>query len=403
MRRNRMGVGFFADPDGIELLALLMDRQTYAASLYRDQLNRPDVTTSQRDEGLLGVVFPTVNHWLALARVNTSTAERLATGARDEFDRAARSYADTDAGTSARLDRTYPPAHAAALSLSQTPDPAKAGRLQDEEDASADPRDPHRTYAGPPELDDADPAKTLLSDEGWPTGLEKAVQETLGTGGLLATFTGIIQDITGVDVVEKVNALLGGDWRQLYREAVLFGDTGHAFRAVRANVLNGRVGVEQYWQGNAAGGAEQWLDTYAAASGRHAEFVTEAGKRIFDWAQASYHLMENLRDGLGLVLDLVLAIVSEGSSEEIELAIEAFEATVGDVGTVVGFAQGDDVPQRLIGLVASLCETVQGVSDTTTALLALAHGLAASGEIVAMLAPVGPYAWPPDPYRFPGG
>ena len=398
-----MSEGFFADPDGIELLARLMDRQAYAASLYRDQLNRPDVTTSKGEEGLLGVVFPTVDHWLALARDNTSTAERLAAGARDEFDRAARSYAHTDVGSAARLDQTFPPAHPAQLSLSQTPDPDKARRLQDEEDAAADPRHPDRAYAGPPELDDDNPAKTLLADEGWPAGLEKTIQEALGTGGMLAVFTGTIQEITGVDVVEKANSVLGGDWRQLYREAVLFGDAGHAFRAIRANVLNGRIGIEQYWRGNAAGGAEQWLDRYAAASGQHAEFMTEAGQRILDWAQASYHLMENLRDGLGLVLDVALAIVTEGSSEEVEAAIEVFEATVGDAGTLVGLAKGDDVPQRLVGLIASLCEAVRGVSDTTTALLALAHGLAASREIVAMLAPVGTFAWPPDPYHYPGG
>lgn len=397
-----MGEGFVADPEGIELLAQLMDRQGCAASIYHDQLNRPDVTVSGREEGLLGIVFPVVDRWLRLARDNTTTAERLASGARDEFDRAARSYAHTDAGTAAALDQTYPRAHAAQLSLSQTPDPDKARRLQDEEDASADPRHPDRTYGGPPELDDEDPAKTLLADENWPTGLEQRVKDVLGVGGLLGTFAGIVENVTGVDIVEKVNSLLGGDWRQLYREAVLFEDAGHAFRAVRANVLNGRVGVEQYWRGNAAGGAENWLDTYAAASGQHAAFLTEAGKRIFDWAQASYHLMENLRDGLGLVLDIVLAIVSEGSSEEVAAAIEMFEATIGDVGTIVGLAKGD-VSQTLIGLIASLCKQIQTVSDIVTALLALAHEFEAGREIVAMTAPVGAYAWPQDPYRYPGG
>lgn len=162
---------------------------------------------------------------------------------------------------------------------------ATVGQLMDRYE---DPRHPGRTYGGPSELDDNNPEKSLLGGEDlWPAGLVQLVQDTLGTGGFLGAYAGMIKDITGQDPFELVNRLLSGDWRKLYREAMLFDDAGGAFRAVYANVFNGRIGIEQCWRGHAAGSAENWLDDYKNASKQHAEFMTEAGQRILAWARAS--------------------------------------------------------------------------------------------------------------------
>lgn len=408
---NSVSGTFYVEPEAVAGLSGQVQRQGEHAQNYRALLEEPDLTTSESEEGLLGIVFPAVDRFQEGARSNTGLAGELGVSAGRELDNAARFYQHTDVVEAATLDAQYRPERSQPVDPADVADPRAAGTFRD----TADPRDarsggdfnPHRLA----KTGDEQLARDLTKDEGWPTGLEQKVDEIVGLGGTLAAVAGLIKDITGVDVIEEVVEVINGDWQKLYRQSVLFDQVGFAFTAIKENIDQGRAGIQPRWEGNAAGNLENWLAQYSRSCAAHTEYMTQAADRIKDFAQSSYHYIEYVRKAIGVLIDIALEILSAFTGGTLKRVIDGIVRggdAASDYATIVDLAKslGDGVdPEdvaKVAALIAQMDMTVQRLVQVVGLLVGLAHGAAGYIEALAALEPVKTQPWPPEPYDHKG-
>lgn len=405
------GGTFYAEPEAIAGLSGQVSRQGEYAQHYRGLLAEPGLTTSESEEGLLGLIFPAVDRFQDGARTNTGLAGELGLAAGQELRKAALFYRQTDVVEAATLDAQYRPERSQPVDQGDVTDPRAAGTFRD----TADPREDRSGGAFNPgrlaNTGDKQLARDLTKDEGWPTGLEQKVDEIVGLGGTLASVVALIEDITGVDILEEVVEVINGDWQKLHRQSVLFDQVGFAFTAIKENIDQGRAGIQPRWEGNAASNAENWLAQYSRSCAAHTEYMTQAADRIKDFAQSSYHYIEYVRKAIGVLIDIALEILSFFTGGTLSAVIDGIALAGGiasDIGTLVDLAKGlgdgvdpDDL-LKVAALIAQMNKNVQLLLQVVGLLVGLAHGAAGYIEALAALEPVKSQPWPPEPYDHQG-
>lgn len=358
------GAGFFVRPEAVDGLAGLVRKQGDGAGDFRQAFRNTIVDggrTGDDGEGLLALIWPKLDDWQHNTRNHLGLAFGSGISAGDTLHCAAVWYRNTDRGTVEELDRKLPELGAERVGRDEVRDPASAGTFR--EVAPVD-------YPGPS-------SEKIDNPDWWPVKAEKAAEEIADLGGTLGDVAGFVEDITGVDIFQLAARAVIGDWKALQEQAVLFRDTESGFADIAANIQQGRYGIQDQWIGRAADAAKDWLDKYHAACLDLSGYCGAAGDAIEGLAKAAYHLMQDLKHGLGALIDILLLIYTKGAA----IAAKSGKNIVGFILDVIDALVegkklfklfGGDVKQ-LGALVAAAIDQTGAIRTTISAILALAH------------------------------
>lgn len=213
----------------------------------------------------------------------------------------------------------------------------------------------------------------------WPVKAEKTAEEIVDLGGALGDVAGFVEDLIGVDIFHLAASAVIGDWKALQEQAVLFRDAESGFSYIAANMQQGRYGIQDQWIGRAADAAKDWLDKYHEACLDLSGYCGAAGDAIEGLARAAYHLMQDLKHGLGALVDILLLIYTKGAvmaaktgKDIVGFILDVIDALV--EGKKLFKLFGGDFKQ-LGALLAAAIDQTGLIRTTISALLALAHQL----------------------------
>ncbi|MFC9253621.1 hypothetical protein [Amycolatopsis thailandensis] len=358
------GPGFFVRPEAVDGLAGLVRRQGDGAGDFRQAFRNTIVhggRTNDDGEGLLARIWPKLDGWQHDTRNHLGIAFGSGVSAGDTLHCTAVWYRDTERATAEELDRKLQEIKVERVGRDEVRDPSSAGTFR--EVAPVD-------YPGP------SPEK-IDNPDWWPVKAQEAAEEILDLGGTLGDVAGFVEDITGVDIFGLAARAVIGDWKALQEQAVLFRDTESGFAGIAANINQGRYGIQDQWIGRAADAAKDWLDKYHEACLDLSGYCGAAGDAIEGLARAAYHLMQDLKHGLGVLIEILLLIYTKGAIA----AAKSGQKVVGFILDVIdALAEGKklfglfggDVKQ-LLALISAAIDQTGVIRTTISAILALAH------------------------------
>ncbi|WP_370941916.1 hypothetical protein AB5J62_22680 [Amycolatopsis sp. cg5] len=358
------GAGFFVRPEAVDGLAGLVRKQGDGAGDFHQAFRTTIVDggrTGGDGEGLLALIWPKLDDWQHNTRNHLGLAFGSGVSAGDTLHCAAVWYRDTERAKVEELDRQLKEMGSERVGPDEVRDPAAAGTFR--EVAPVD-------YAGPS-------AEKIDNPEWWPVKAEKAAEEIVDLGGTLGDVAGFVEDLTGVDIFELATRAVIGDWKALQEQAVLFRDAESGFADIAANMQQGRYGIQDQWIGRAADAAKDWLDKYHQACLDLSGYCGAAGDAIDGLARAAYHLMQDLKHGLGALIDILLLIYTKGATaaaksgkDVVGFILDVIDALVEGKKLVKLF--GGDAKQ-LVSLVMAAIDQTGLIRATISAILALAH------------------------------
>ncbi|MFI6027972.1 hypothetical protein [Amycolatopsis magusensis] len=358
------GAGFFVRPEAVDGLAALVRKQGDGAGDFHQAFRNTIVhggRTGDDGEGLLALIWPKLDGWQHNTGNHLGIAFSSGVSAGDALHCAAVWYRNTERAEVEDLDRQLQQLGVERVGRDEVRDPASAGTFREVAPVN---------YPGPSpeEIDNPD---------WWPVKAQKLGEEIADLGGTLGDVAGFVEDITGVDIFHLAALAVIGDWKALQEQAVLFRDTESGFADIAANINQGRYGIQDQWTGRAADGAKDWLDEYHTACLDLSGYCGAAGDAIEGLAKAAYHLMQDLKHGLGALIDILLLIYTKGATA----AAKSGKNIVGFILDVIdALAEGKklfgiiggDVKQ-LLALVAAAIDQTGVIRATISAILALAH------------------------------
>jgi uncharacterized protein YukE len=355
------GAGFFVRPEAVDGLAGLVRKQGDGAGDF-NQAFRNSIVPSGDGEGLLALIWPKLDGWQHNTRNHLGIAFNWGVSGGDALHCAAVWYRDTDRAKVAELDRQLREMGVERVGRDEVRDPASAGTFR--QVAPVD-------YPGP------DPEK-ITDPAWWPVKTQKTVEEIVDLGGALGDVAGFIEDLTGVDVFQLAARAVIGDWSALQEQAVLFRDAESGFADIAANLNQGRYGIQDQWTGRAADAAKDWLDKYHAACLDLSGYCGAAGDAIEGLARAAYHLMQELKHGLGALVDIVLMIYTRGAAtaaksgkKNLEFILEIIDIIAEGKNLWKVLIKGD--AKQLVALVMAAIDQAGVIRTIISSILALAH------------------------------
>lgn len=355
------GAGFFVRPEAVDGLAGLVRKQGDGAGDFQ-QAFRNTIVRGDDGEGLLALIWPKLDDWRDNTRNHLGIAFNWGVSGGDALHCAAVWYRNTDRAKVAELDRQLREIGGERVGRDEVRDPASAGTFR--EVAPVD-------YPGP------DPAK-IDDPAWWPVRAEKAAEDIVDLGGALGDVAEFVEDITGVDIFHLASRAVIGDWKALQERAVLFRDAESGFADIAANIHQGHYGIQDQWTGRAADAAMDWLDKYRTACLDLSGYCGAAGDAIEGLARAAYHLMQDLKHGLGALIDILLLIYTRGSTaaaksgkKTVEFILEIIDAIAEGKNLWAVFIEGD--AKQLVALVMAAIDQTGAIRATISAILALAH------------------------------
>ncbi|KZB84112.1 hypothetical protein [Amycolatopsis regifaucium] len=323
---------------------------------------RNTIVRGDDGEGLLALIWPKLDEWRDNMRNHLGIAFNWGVSAGDALHCAAVWYRGTDRAKAAELDLQLRELGVERVGRDEVRDPASAGTFR--EVAPVD-------YPGP------DPAK-LTDPAWWPVRAEEAVEEVVGLGGALGDVAGFVKDLTGVDIFHVAASAVIGDWKALQERAVLFRDAESGFADIAANIHQGQYGIQDQWTGRAADAAMDWLDKYRTACLDLSEYCGAAGDAIEGLAKAAYHLMQDLKHGLGALIDILLLLYTRGSAaaaragkKNVEFILEII-SIIAD-GKNLWKVMIDGEAKQLVALAVAAIDQTGALRAIVSAILALAH------------------------------
>lgn len=288
--------GFKVVPDSVFRLGMLVERASADADVFVGHFNHDPYSNE-------GGCFDLIARPLAQLRhqglTNTQKARDLAKSSANELFATYHWYRGKEQEALARLDAAYPEATSERQDEYGLPNAIGTYSFDDIADG-ADPHNTGRRYGGPgtPDFDAA------LRRDGWAIDWENKLDELGDRVSISGIARGLLVKICGHDPLEKVEKLISGDWLGIYVESVVFKDTAKAFEVIRNNVRRGRFAIQDDWEGNAAGAAENWLQSYAAACAEHTEFLEDAARKMERLAKAAYHRFRSLHTAVDTLIDM---------------------------------------------------------------------------------------------------
>ncbi|MBB5802025.1 uncharacterized protein YukE [Saccharothrix ecbatanensis] len=353
-----MGDVIKAAPKAIELLGDLVQRQSVGIAAHIKALERNQV--SDIGQGLFQEITGHLESLRFHAQDNTRRALSLAGSSAVELAGAARFYGATDLAEADRLDKTYPtvPTYPRNVEAGELPAGVASSGFTDVVET--------RYYNGPGETS---LEKEVLRDK-WPMGLEDKLAQWLSPGDLgsvAAMADKIAQKILGWSPLGRITEVYSGDWDAIYRESVVIADTGTAFDGIVKNLQRGRYAIQEFWDGNAAAAAAQWLDRFTLGCAEHAKYCHDVAKKVSLLAEAAFHLYQTIGFLLETLIDAIVALLTAMRGKP----VLKFLGTIADVAT------GGQA--RFIGSIIGIANKIQSAVDQ---LWAIAHGFAAVVQTV---------------------
>ncbi|GAB3721665.1 hypothetical protein GCM10027598_35610 [Amycolatopsis oliviviridis] len=359
-----VGAGFFVRPDAVDGLAGLVRRQGDGAGDFKQAFRNTIVEggrTNDDGEGLLARIWPKLDGWQHDTRNHLGIAFGTGVSAGDALHCASVWYRNTTRAKVEEMDGMLPEVKTERVGRDEVRDPASAGTFR--EVAPVD-------YPGPSK-------EKIDSPDWWPVKAGAMVEEILDLGGALGDVAGFVEGLTGVDIFQVAAGAVIGDWKALQEQAVLFRDTESGFAGIAANINQGRYGIQDQWIGRAADAAKDWLDKYHQACLDLSGYCGAAGDAIEGLARAAYHLMQELKHGLGALIDILLLIYAKGATA----AAKSGKNVVGFIVDVIdalatgkkliGLINGD--VKQLAALVMAAIDQTGVIRITVSAILALSH------------------------------
>jgi hypothetical protein len=369
---------FDADTNAIAGLGTVLDRAGiagYAYALYTD-----GCTQHESHEGLLGAISSPIDDWQEIGAKNTRRGAELAEACGKEPLQAATWYSNLEKTSVARLrDRTYPEALPRILGPNEVVGSESAGKWDhDPVPAGKDPRNPAQPYHGPGE-----PTESAVAGEHWPLGMEERCGAITEKASVTRHLRDLLNAVIGRDLINEVLALVSGNWRKLYEQAMIFADTGTGFDAIKKNVDLGRYAIQTEWRGNAGWAASNWLEEYCTACAEHSQFMLDGSKTIAAFARGAYHQLAALDAGLDTILDLLVDLATCGAG--------------GAIGIGISVLRGEN-PMEIAKAIVVEATKVGTVIDV---LWVAAHRVRADLERLTIARATTPIGWPCTPYDHP--
>lgn len=384
-----VGSGFFVRPEAVDGLAGLVREQGDGAGDFHQAFRTTIVEggrTGDDGEGLLALIWPKLDGWQHNTRNHLGIAFGSGVSAGDALHCAAVWYRDTARAEVEEMDRMLPELGAERIGRDEVRDPASAGTFR--EVAPVD-------YPGP------SPDK-IDNPDWWPVRAQKAAEEIADLGGALGDVAGFVEDLTGVDIFHLAARAVIGDWKALQEQAILFRDAESGFTDIAANLHQGRYGIQDEWIGRAADAAKNWLDKYHTACLDMSGYCGAAGDAIEGLARAAYHLMQDLKHGLGALIEILLLIYTRGATaaaksgmSNVEFILKIIDA-LAEGKKLFGILGGD--AKQLAALVVAAIDKTGAIRATISAILALGHqfelGWGIADATRATARTVEPPSWP---------
>lgn len=365
-------VAFKVEPGAVTALGGLVLRQSQGAATYVKALEHNEA--SEIGDGIFDIIENQLRYLRYYAQENSRRALSLADTSSRALVRTAEFYLANDQAQAAKLDRTYPAAAATPKTADELPAGVASDGFTDVKDVSG--------YQGPGEVD-------LENDIKWPDLLERKLAQLGDLSSNAARLAKYVEGLVGWNPIEKVSQVIAGDWNAIYRESRVMADAAKGFEAITANVQRGRFAIQHRWEGNAAAGAENWLDEYARACAEHAAYCREAAEKVSQLAQAAYHRYHSLEMALGCLIDTLTELV-------LAKQLNSIGAHIDDA---IDLVFGGGPLKKLIKTVKTLAGEITTYTDV---LWALAHEFVGIVQLARSQGEVVAARWPCAPYDHPG-
>lgn len=325
--------GFRVDDQAVDGLAGQQGRLGEDANAGRTYL-AAHTDLAWNGEGLINLLAGGHRDARALAeRFHETLNTRSATPGQEAFRAAAAYYRRTDGESAERYDRTYPPR-----------DPAEARKgLPDLRLAVPPNRDPHEPtarYTTPPDHNAEFPHEPAITDLLSPTALAR---DAIWTVTDLAAKLGFLD--RAYDPLDSFVKPISGDWAALRGCADVYHNVAAALGDMAENTTWAGDRLDDFWEGNAADGAQTYLYQLARSVGVAQAPFDELAEQYKAVAQGAADVGDLVG---GLICDLIDAVL---------IAIAAAEGAAISAGTIVGIPLAVVIAD--VALVAEIIKCVQ--------------------------------------------